>query len=127
MSDIPADLKYTKNHEWIKLLEDGTAVIGITDHAQSSLGDVTFVEAPAVDDTFAHGETFGVVESVKAASDLYMPLSGTILEINEDLEGAPELVNSSPYEAAWMIKIQPSDESELSGLLDAAGYSEITG
>lgn len=127
MSEIPADLKYTKDHEWVKLLEDGTAIIGITDHAQSSLGDVTFVEAPAIDDEFALGETFGVVESVKAASDLFMPLSGTIIEINDELEGAPELVNSSPYTDAWMIKIKPSVESEIGDLLDAAAYSELVG
>lgn len=127
MSNIPADLQYTKDHEWVKLLDDGSALIGITDHAQSSLGDVTFVEAPAVGDDFGIGDTFGVVESVKAASDLYMPLSGTILEVNEALEGAPELVNSAPYDAAWMIRIQPSDVSELNALLDAAAYSKIVG
>lgn len=127
MSTIPSDLKYTKDHEWIRFLEDGTALVGITDHAQSSLGDVTFVEAPTLDETFALGDTFGVVESVKAASDLYMPISGTILAVNDALESAPELVNSSPYDAAWMIKIQPSDASEFSGLLDAAAYAEIVG
>jgi glycine cleavage system H protein len=127
MSQIPSELKYTKDHEWIKVLEGNTALIGITDHAQSSLGDVTFVETPDVDEQFATGETFGVVESVKAASDLYMPVCGTILEVNEALEDAPELVNSAPYTDAWMIKILIDDPAELEQLLDATAYREIAG
>jgi glycine cleavage system H protein len=125
MSEIPADLKYTKEHEWIRVLDDGHAVIGITAYAQESLGDVTFVELPGVGDTFAAGDTFGVVESVKAASDLYMPVGGEVVEINEELADAPELVNQSPYRDAWLVKVKIDDVSELDALLDAAAYGEI--
>lgn len=127
MSEIPADLKYTSEHEWVKDLGNGEALIGITDHAQENLGDVTFVELPAVDDNFAAGDTFGVVESVKAASDLYLPVSGTILEANDALEDAPEKVNQSPYGEAWLVKVALSDASELDGLLDAEAYRELVG
>lgn len=127
MSEIPADLKYTSDHEWVKPLGDGTALIGITDYAQSSLGDVTFVELPPVDESFSVGESFGVVESVKAASDLYMPLTATILEVNSDLENAPELVNQSPFGKAWMLKVRLDDPAELEGLLDAAAYATLAG
>jgi len=127
MSEIPADLKYTKEHEWIKDLGNGQALVGITDYAQESLGDVTFVELPPVDETFATGDTFGVVESVKAASDLYMPVSGTIVEVNTVLEDAPETVNSAPYADAWLVKIALTDPAELDGLLDAKAYSQIVG
>jgi glycine cleavage system H protein len=126
MSEIPADLKYTKEHEWIKVLDDGTALVGITDYAQGSLGDVTFVELPEVGAEFGAGDTFGVVESVKAASDLFMPLAGTIEAVNEELESAPELVNGAPYTDAWIIKIRMTDPAELEGLLDAAAYGEIS-
>jgi len=127
MSQIPADLKYTAEHEWIKVLDDGTALIGVTDYAQSSLGDVTFVEMPDLDDSFEPGETFGVVESVKAASDLFMPIAGTVIETNSDLDNAPELINESPYEKAWIIKINVTDPSSLDALLDAQAYTEIIG
>ena len=127
MSQIPEKLLYTKDHEWVRREEDGTVLVGITDYAQASLGDITFVELPDVDESFATGETFGVVESVKAASDLYMPVGGTILEANEDLQDSPESVNSDPYGAAWMIRIQPDDSAELASLLDAAGYKDIVG
>lgn len=125
MSEIPADLKYTKDHEWIRDLGDGQAVIGITAHAQESLGDVTFVELPSVGDSFAAGDTFGVVESVKAASDLYMPVSGEIVEVNEALADAPELVNQSPYAEAWLVKVKMSDSGELESLLDASAYGDL--
>ncbi len=127
MSEIPQDLKYTKDHEWIQLADDGTALIGITDYAQESLGDVTFVELPEVGDSFESGDTFGVVESVKAASDLYMPVAGEIVEINDSLEGEPELVNRSPYKEAWLIKVQLADNANADDLLSADAYREIAG
>lgn len=105
---------------------DGTCVIGITDHAQASLGDITFVELPAEGDAFAAGDTFGVVESVKAASDLYMPISGKVLAINTDLPDTPETVNSDPYGAAWMIRVQPEDASAIDNLLTAEAYQNIS-
>ena len=125
MSSIPENLKYTTDHEWVRLEENGTATIGITDYAQGSLGDITFVELPEVDDSFDSGESFGVVESVKAASDLYMPLAGKIVGVNEALADAPETVNADPYGEAWMIRIQLDDPSALDGLLDSAAYGEI--
>ncbi len=125
MSKIPGDLKYTKDHEWLKL--DGEeATVGITDHAQSALGDITFVELPAVGESFSAGDTFGVVESVKAASDLYMPVAGEVIAVNEALEDAPESVNDDPYEAGWIIKIKLSDPAEAEGLLDATAYEGET-
>ena len=127
MSQIPENLKYTKDHEWVRIEENGTVVIGITDYAQSSLGDITFVELPESDESFEEGDSFGVVESVKAASDLYMPLSGKVLESNAMLEGNPEAVNSDPYGEAWMVRVQPEDLSELDNLMDAATYAEIVG
>ncbi|NBD38579.1 MAG: glycine cleavage system protein GcvH [Verrucomicrobia bacterium] len=125
MSQIPDNLKYTKDHEWVRFEEDGTAVIGITDYAQSSLGDVTFVELPEIEDSFDAGESFGVVESVKAASDLYMPLTGTVVAVNEALADAPESVNSDPYGDAWMIRIKPDGEAEAGDLLEPPAYAEI--
>ncbi len=122
---IPADLKYTKDHEWLKLLDGGEAIVGITEFAQNSLGDITFVEVPEVGDSFSAGESFGVVESVKAASDLYMPVDGEVVEVNEALEDSPESVNSSPYEDGWILKIKISDPASLDELLDAAAYEEI--
>ena len=123
MSSIPENLLYTKDHEWVRIESDGSATIGITDFAQSSLGDVTFVELPGVGDHFEAGDTFGVVESVKAASDLYMPVSGTVVSINEDLPDAPESVNTDPFTSAWMIRIQPDPGTEFSILMDAAAYA----
>lgn len=125
MSEIPQDLKYTKDHEWVKMNEDGTALIGVTDYAQESLGDVTFVELPEVGDTFDAGEAFGVVESVKAASDLYMPVSGEIVEINESLDDEPEQVNSSPYSDAWLIKIKV--DGDTGDLMSADDYAKLVG
>lgn len=127
MSSIPENLKFTKDHEWVRTEEDGSLTVGITDYAQSSLGDVTFVELPEEGDRFEAGETFGVVESVKAASDLYMPLSGTVAAINEELPDAPEVVNSKPYGSAWMIRITPDDPGACEALLDASAYRDLVG
>ena len=127
MSHIPSDLLYAKSHEWIKIAPDGTALVGITDYAQSSLGDITFVQLPKVGAALAAGETFGVVESVKAASDLYAPVACTVLEINTELEAAPETLNSSPYDTAWMLKVKLADGADTGSLLDAAGYSAHVG
>ena len=125
MSNVPSDLRYTKDHEWIRLADDGTATIGITDHAQAALGDVTFVDLPKTGKIFAHGDVFGTVESVKAASDLYSPVSCEILEANSALNNAPDLVNREPYTSAWMIRVKVTNPSELAALLDAAGYSAV--
>ena len=127
MSVVPENLKFTKDHEW--LVDDGgnSFVVGITDHAQDSLGDVTFVELPEVGSTFSRGDVFGVVESVKAASDLYMPVGGEILEINEELGDSPERLNESPYGDGWIIKIKSNASDELSSLLTADQYKEEIG
>lgn len=125
MNNIPEILKYTKDHEWIRHESDGTCLVGITDHAQDSLGDVTFVELPAIGESFEVGATFGVVESVKAASDLYFPLSGEITEVNEILEDSPEKVNEDPYGDGWMVRIRPTDSSDSGGLLSPEQYKEI--
>ncbi len=127
MSQIPEKLKYTKDHEWLRVEGDGTATIGITDYAQGSLGDVTFVELPETDESFGAGDSFGVVESVKAASDLYMPVSGKVVAVNEALVTSPELVNSDPYGEAWMVRIELEDASSLDGLLDPSDYAGIVG
>ena len=119
----PTDCKFTREHEWVRL-EGDVAVVGITDYAQTELGDVVFVELPAGGTTVSQGESFGVVESVKAASDLYAPLSGEVLEANPALQDAPELVNQQPYGGGWMLKVRPSDRRELDNLLDAAAYDE---
>ena len=121
--NIPADLKYTKEDEWVKV-DGNIATIGVTDYAQDALSDIVYLELPAEGDSFSTGETFGVVESVKAASDLYMPLDGTVTEANEDLVDAPETVNSDPYGEAWMVKIELSDPSQLDGLMDADAYQK---
>jgi glycine cleavage system H protein len=127
MSNIPADLKYAKSHEWVKLAADGTALVGITDYAQNSLGDITFVQLPKVGAALKAGETFGVVESVKAASDVYAPVAGTVLEVNSALDANPEKVNGSPYEDGWMLKLKVTDPASAAGLLDAAGYAAVIG
>ena len=121
MSNIPADLRYAKSHEWLKLSADGTALVGITDYAQGSLGDITFVQLPKVGAVLAAGDTFGVVESVKAASDLYAPVACTVLAVNTALDSAPETVNQAPYEGGWMLKVQPA-AGAADSLLDAAAY-----
>lgn len=125
MSDIPSDLKYVASHEWIRDEGDGVVTIGITDHAQDLLGDVVFVELPEAGAEFATGDDLGVVESVKAASDVYAPLSGEILAVNGELEDAPELVNSDPYGDGWFVRLRLSDTTEVDGLLDADGYAEL--
>lgn len=123
MSNIPADLKYTESHEWVRV-EGDVATIGITDHAQSELGDVVYVDLPTVGKTFAIGETFGSVESVKTVSDLYAPVAGEVIEVNGELASASELVNSDPYGQGFMVKIRLSGEVPGT-LLDAAGYGAV--
>lgn len=127
MSNIPSDLKYAKSHEWVKIAADGTALVGITDYAQNSLGDITFIQLPKMGAALKAGETFGVVESVKAASDVYAPVAGTVLEVNKALDANPEKVNSSPYSEGWMLKLQLADPGAAAGLLDAAGYGAVIG
>lgn len=122
MSNIPADLKYTKSHEWLKLNADGTAVIGITDHAQDQLGDMVYVEVPDTGRSLAAGEACAVVESVKAASDVYAPVAGEVLEGNAGLADAPESVNQDPYGSGWLLKMKVADTAAVAGLLDAASY-----
>ncbi len=122
MSNIPADLKYASSHEWLRSEGNGIYTVGITEHAQDLLGDMVFVELPEVGDSVAQGDDVAVAESVKAASDIYAPIAGEIVEVNEALTDSPELVNSAPYTDGWMFKIKASDESEVAGLLDAAGY-----
>ncbi len=127
MSNIPADLRYAKSHEWLKRESDGSVTVGITDYAQNSLGDITYVQVPKVGATLKAGETFGVVESVKAASDLYAPVSGTVVAVNPTLDGAPETVNRAPYSDGWMLKLKPADPAAAEGLLDAAAYTKLVG
>ena len=121
------DRKYAKSHEWLKLESDGTATVGITDHAQNSLGDITFVQLPKVGAVLKAGESFGVVESVKAASDLYLPVAGTVVAVNTALDGAPETVNQSPYDNGWMIKLKIANPDEAGALLSADDYSKLLG
>lgn len=123
MSNVPENLRYTKDHEWV-LVEGETATVGITDYAQHSLGDVVYVDLPSVGATFNAHESIGSVESVKAVSDVFLPISGEIVEINEGLNDAPESVNSDPYGAAWFVKIKTSNPAELEELMTAAAYSE---
>jgi glycine cleavage system H protein len=127
MSHVPSELKYAKSHEWVRIESDGSVTIGITDYAQSSLGDITFVQTPKVGAVLAAGEVFGVVESVKAASDLYAPLAGKVLAVNKALDSTPEVVNQAPYTDGWMMKVAPADAASLQGLLDAAAYSQSLG
>ncbi|MBT8261630.1 MAG: glycine cleavage system protein GcvH [Bacteroidia bacterium] len=123
---VPSDLKYTKDHEWVRV--DGEiATVGITDFAQGELGDIVYVEVETVDETLDKDEVFGTVEAVKTVSDLFLPLSGEIIEFNEGLESEPEIVNSDPYGEGWMVKIKFSNPGELDELLDDAGYKEIIG
>ena len=123
---VPSEFKYSKEHEWVKV-EGNTATIGITEYAQGELGDIVFVELPDVDDEINEGDTFGSVESVKTVSELYAPVSGEIVETNDELEDSPEFVNESPYEKAWMVKVELNDESQLDELLSAEQYSEMIG
>jgi len=123
MSHIPADLKYTKTHEWVRLNPDGSVMVGITDHAQEQLGDMVFVELPELERVVAAGEECAVVESVKAASDVYSPLAGEVVAVNEALTEKPELVNQDPYGEGWLFQLQPGEA--LDGLLDAAAYTAV--
>jgi glycine cleavage system H protein len=124
MSNTPSELKYASSHEWARLEEDGTVTVGITDHAQEALGDVVFVELPEVGSTLAAGDDAGVVESVKAASDIYAPVGGEVIAINEQLEDEPETVNSDPYHDGWFYKLQPGDVSELDALMSDQDYQQ---
>ena len=124
MSNIPAELKYASSHEWVRKEADGTYTVGITEHAQGLLGDMVFVELPEVGDEVSAGDDCAVAESVKAASDIYAPLTGEIVAVNEDLEDSPELVNSDAFGDGWLFRIQAEDESELENLLSAEGYQD---
>ena len=124
--NIPGNLRYTKEHEWIKA-EGEIALIGVTEHAQSELGDIVFVEVETVGETLDAGETFGTIEAVKTVSDLYLPVSGEILEFNETLNGAPEQINKDPYGEGWIVKVKMSNPADFEGLLDAAEYGELIG
>ncbi len=124
--NVPADLKYTNDHEWVRV-EGNEAYVGVTDFAQNELGDIVYVEIETVGDEIAQGEVFGTIEAVKTVSDLFMPLSGTVLELNPELEAAPELVNEDPYEKGWMVKLSIKDTDELDELLDAKGYQSVIG
>jgi glycine cleavage system H protein len=123
MSNIPSELKYATSHEWVSVAVDGIVTVGITEHAQGLLGDMVFVELPDVDDSVSVGDDVAVAESVKAASDIYAPVSGTVVEINEELEDSPELVNSDAFGGGWLFKVKLDDASELENLLDAEGYA----
>jgi glycine cleavage system H protein len=125
VSDFPDDLKYAATHEWVRVEEDGSVTVGITDHAQQLLGDIVFIELPEEGSIVTAKDEFAVVESVKAASDIYAPISGEIIAINDDLDDAPETVNNSPYDEGWICRILPSDESELTDLMDAEAYAGI--
>ncbi|WOA54442.1 glycine cleavage system protein GcvH [Dickeya solani] len=125
MSNVPAELKYTSSHEWVMAEGNGVYSVGITEHAQELLGDMVFIDLPEVGSTVNAGDDCAVAESVKAASDIYAPISGEVVEVNEELEGAPELVNSAPYAEGWLFRIKASDEDELNELLDAAGYQAL--
>ncbi|ABO24929.1 glycine cleavage system protein GcvH [Shewanella loihica] len=125
MSNIPTELKYASSHEWIRREEDGSYTVGISEHAQELLGDMVFVELPEVGDSVSAGDDCAVAESVKAASDIYAPVSGEVVAVNEALEDSPELVNSDAYGDGWFFRIMPSDLSELDNLLDAEGYQAV--
>ncbi|WP_434772828.1 glycine cleavage system protein GcvH [Pseudomonas entomophila] len=126
MSNIPAELRFAESHEWARLESDGTVTVGISDHAQEALGDVVFVELAEVGKTFAAGDQAGVVESVKAASDIYAPVGGEVIAVNDALADSPEQLNEEPY-GAWIFKLKPNDTAELGKLLDAAGYKSAIG
>lgn len=125
MSSIPADLKYLESHEWARVESDGTITIGISDHAQGALGDLVFVDVPEVGKALKKGDAAAVVESVKAASDVYSPVSGEVVAANESLSSAPELVNQEPYGQGWLFKIKPSNQEELAQLLDSTAYEKV--
>ena len=125
MSELPGDLKYTKDHEWVRIEEDGTVKIGITDHAQTALGDLVYIEPPEIGSTVAAGDSCAVVESVKAASDVYSPIGGEITAANELLADAPETVNQDPYGDGWLFAVRPDDNAELDALMDADAYQAL--
>jgi glycine cleavage system H protein len=125
VSDFPAELKYANSHEWARLESDGTVVVGITDHAQDALGDIVFIELPEIGADVTAGAEVAVVESVKAASDIYSPVTGEVVEVNSCLEDQPELVNGSPYEDGWLFTVRIDSEKDYSALLDAEGYKEL--
>jgi glycine cleavage system H protein len=125
MSEIPSELLYRESHEWVRYDEDGTAIIGITDHAQAQLGDMVYIEVPEPGMSYEQGDACAVVESVKAASDVYAPLTGEVIETNSALEDSPELVNTDPYGDGWLFRMQLSDLSEIDGLLDPVAYAEL--
>lgn len=125
MSNIPTELRYTKSHEWVRLNDDGTLTVGITDHAQHLLGDLVFIETPDVEDTFAAGDDCAVVESVKAASDVYCPVDGEVVESNEALADAPEIINNDPFGDGWIFTIRPEDEGAYDELMDSDAYAEL--
>jgi glycine cleavage system H protein len=127
MSNVPADLQYAKSHEWVKVAADGTALVGITDYAQNSLGDITFVQVPKVGAVLKAGDSFGVVESVKAASDVYSPVAGTVIEVNQALDARPEKVNQAPYTDGWMLKLKLGAAGAGPALLSAADYGKLIG
>lgn len=124
MSDTPSDLKYIETHQWVRVDADGTATVGITDFAQAQLGDVVYIGVPEVGETVTGGEEAGVAESVKSASDVFSPVTGEVIEINESLEDEPEKVNEDPYGDGWLFKVKLSDQGELEGLMDAMAYAE---
>lgn len=123
MSETPVELKYVKSHEWVRQEDDGSLTVGITDHAQALLGDLVFVELPQVGRSFTAGQECAVVESVKAASDVYSPVSGEVVAVNDALADTPELINQSPYGDGWLLRLRPSDSAELEALLDAEAYA----
>jgi glycine cleavage system H protein len=125
--NFPAELKYTKDHEWVKLTEDNIALVGVTDFAQSELGDIVYVDISAIGKSLNAEEIFGTVEAVKTVSDLFLPVAGTVLEINPELEKQPELVNSDPYEKGWMVKIKVNNPPDVDGLLSAEAYAQLVG
>jgi glycine cleavage system H protein len=125
MSNVPGDLKYTKSHEWVRPLDDGTLVVGITDHAQELLGDMVYIELPEVGRQLGDDEECAVVESVKAASDVYAPVAGEVVEVNASLVDQPELLNQQPYGQGWMFRIRPSDPGAAGRLLDGSAYAEF--
>ena len=124
MSEVPDDLRYSKSHEWARVNDDGTVTVGVSDHAQEQLGDLVFVELPEVDHEVEAEEACAVVESVKAASDVYAPLAGTVVEVNEELNDAPEAVNQDPYGAGWLLRLQPSSVEDVERLMSAGEYQE---
>ncbi len=127
MSNVPADLRYATSHEWVKIEADGTATVGISDYAQNSLGDITYVQLPAAGAVLTAGQSFGVVESVKAASDLYAPVGGTVIAVNAALNAAPETLNRDPYGDGWLLKLKVGDAGETARLLDAEAYGKSLG